>query len=163
MCTVVVAWPDWIWWAMDGLIDRDGEALAAGGPEREPGGGGRVDADDVAVGVDQGAARVAGLDVGVDLDQAGELLAGAVALVAGGDGLVEGGDGAGGTARVPPTPAGVAERRRPCRLPTPSRSRRGGGGQAGGALQLDDRDVVRSVVAHHHGRVGLAVADVGDP
>ncbi len=92
-----------------GLIDRDGEALAAGGPEGEPGRGGGVDTDHVALGVDQGATRVAGLDIGVDLDEAGELFAAAVALVGGGDRLVESGDGASGAAGRAADAARVAQ------------------------------------------------------
>ena len=112
---------------------------------------------------DERTAGVAGLDGGVDLDQAGQLLGRAVGRVLRGDRLVERGDLArrrrwahrpsrsalptATTASPTATFDGVAER---C------------GRQPGGAGQLEDRDVVRPVVAEHLRRVRLAVADVGD-
>ena len=54
-----------------------------------PARGGRVHADHLAGGVDQCTAGVTGLDVGVRLDEAAELLARAVAGVVRGDRLVE--------------------------------------------------------------------------
>ena len=53
-----------------GVVDRDREADVLGIVDDR-----RVDADDLAVGVDQRAAGVAGVDGGVGLDQAVELLA----------------------------------------------------------------------------------------
>ena len=76
-----------------------------------------VDADDLAVRVHQRAARVAGLDVRVGLDQPGELLGGAGGLVGGGDRLVERGD------RARPRPRGCRPRRPRCRAPPRCRRR----------------------------------------
>ena len=75
------------------LIGGEGEAdalIAAG-----LGGNGGVDADDFAVNVDEGAAGVAGVDGGVRLDEALELL-GAGEVTAGGDGPIADMDGVGG-------------------------------------------------------------------
>ena len=69
-----------------------------------------VDADHLPGGVDERAAGVAGLDVRVRLDQPGQVLGRAAALVARGDRLVQGGDRAGGDRRGAALAAGVAER-----------------------------------------------------
>src|SRR6185295_3378097 len=57
------------------------------GDVRTATGGGDVHADDVSAGIEEGAAGVAGDDVGVDLDEAAEA-AGATAVVVHGDRLV---------------------------------------------------------------------------
>ena len=72
-----------------GGADRDGVGLGRAAGAGGPGRGGGVHADDLAVGVDQGAARVTGLDVAVHLDEAVEVLRVAATAVAGGDRLVE--------------------------------------------------------------------------
>ena len=71
---VSVPSPDWIFLAIgDRVLDRDRVALVGAlATEAEPAVAarcGRVHADDVAVGVDQRATGVTGLDVGVDLDE----------------------------------------------------------------------------------------------
>ena len=118
------------------LVDRDGEAL--GGRARvagcRAGGRRRHDADDLSVGVHHGATGVTGHDGGIELDQPGQSLRRAVALVLHRDLLVEGahrpGDGAGGPAarrrrcrrrppRRPPSPSTTSRAARPSRPDAP--------------------------------------------
>ena len=84
-------------------------------------------------------------------------------LVRRGDRLVQRGDRAGGDRRGAALAARVAQRDHRCRRSGPwTESPRLTVGQAGRVLQLDHRHVVAGVVADDRGRVGLAVADVGD-
>lgn len=75
VCDVVV--DDVLEHALD-AGDRDGEADTVG-----VGAGGGIDADDLAGGVDERAARVAGVNGGVGLDHVAEVLGRAVAAVVG--------------------------------------------------------------------------------
>src|SRR6202167_3404984 len=120
-----------------------------------------VDADHLAGGVDQRPARVPRLDRSVVVDQAGQLLGRARALVRGSDRFVERGYLAGGDRRRAALALRVAERDHLL-------ADRGGVGvaelhglKAGGALQLQHGDVLGLVVADDLGLVGLAVADIG--
>src|SRR5580704_8639910 len=124
-------------------------------------GGRGVDADHLAGGVDQRPARVPRLDRSVVVDQPGQLLRRARALVRGGDRFVERGYLAGGDRRRAALALRVAERDHLL-------ADRGGVGvaelhglQARGALQLQHGDVLGLVVADDLGRVALAVADIG--
>src|SRR5205085_4103098 len=78
-----------------GLVDGNGEADVLG----PVGGDGGVDADDLTGRVDQRPAGVAGVDGGVGLDHAGEVV----------DRAVEGGDDAARHGGVTPQPEGVAD------------------------------------------------------
>jgi hypothetical protein len=69
------------------VVDRDREPLTGGRLELEARGRGGVDADHAAGAVDERTARIAGLQIALDLDQSGELLDAAVELVASGDRL----------------------------------------------------------------------------
>jgi hypothetical protein len=158
-----------------GGVDRDGEADAdvatfGRGPLGQRGDGG-VDADDLAVRVDQRPARVAGVDGRVGLDGVDDrglarLLAAAerrlllVALQS--DGPVEGADDAGTHRAVEPERAadgedGVAD------VQVVGVAERGGGeaadpvglddGQVGGRVTADDGGVGRRAVGEGHGQV----------
>src|ERR1700733_11025137 len=120
-----------------------------------------VDADHLAGGVDQRPARVPRLDRSVVVDQAGQLLGRARALVRGFDRFVERGYLAGGDRRRAALALRVAERDHLL-------ADRGGVGvadlhglKAGGALQLQHGDALGLVVADALALVGLAVADIG--
>ena len=123
---------------------------------------GGVHPDHLAVGVDQRTARVTGLDGRVGLDQPGQLLADAGQLVRRGDRLVEGGDRPGRDRGGSALALGVAQGGHTVAGLHGGGVAQAGGGQPGGALQLQHRHVVAGVVSDHGGRVGLAVADVGD-
>ena len=143
-----------------GLVDGDGIALVALRLEREAGGRRGVDPDHLAGAVDQGSSGIARLDVGIGLDQAGELLARAVAVVLGPDRLPQVGDVAVGADRHPADPSGVAQPHYGVAHLHPGRVADGRRLEGGSALQLDDADVVDAVVPDHRGGVLLAVADV---
>ena len=109
MCTPSELWPDSILLGDgDGGVDRDGVSLGARGLEREAGRGGRVHSEHFACGVDERAARVTRLDVGVDLDQPGQVLRISTVLLGRGDRLVKGRDRAAGDAGRPSDTARVA-------------------------------------------------------
>src|SRR5580692_6398888 len=121
-----------------------------------------VDADHLAGGVDERPARVPRLDRSVVVDQPSQLLGRARALVRGGDRGVEGCYLAVRDRRCAALAFRVAERDH-------FLADRGGVGvaelhclQAGGALQLQHRDVLGLVVADDPCRIGPAVADIGD-
>ena len=121
-----------------------------------------VDADHLTGGVGERSARVTRLDVGVGLDQAGQVLRVGAGLVGRGDRLVQAGYLAGGEARRTAHSSGVADADHLVADRDLGRVTGLGGLQAGGVLQLQYRNVVGRVVARHTGRVGLAVADVND-
>ena len=146
-------------------VDRDGEALGPRGLavvlERGPGRGRGVHPEHVARGVDQRAARVSGLNVGVGLDEAAQLLRRAVTVVTGGDRLVQRSHGPARCAGGPAGAAGVADADNVLADGHVRRVAEGRGLQARGVVQLQDRDVLRPVVSDDAGGVGLVVADVG--
>src|SRR5690606_36169859 len=86
---------------------------------------------------------------------------GAAAVVAGGDRLLQGGDAAGDDARPAALPAGVADGGDGVADLHPGRGGERGGLEPGRALQPDDRDVARPVVADDPRGVGAAVVGVG--
>ena len=91
-----------------------------------------------------------------------QLLAGAGQLVRRGDRLVQGGDRASGDRRGAALAARVAEGDHAVTGLDAGGVAEAGDGEAGCVLQLNHRDVLGVVVSHDRGRVGAAVADVGD-
>ena len=137
----------------DGEADADGTGLAAGA-----GGGGdrRVDADDLSGRVERRAARVAGVDGGIDLHGVGHDLR--VVVVHHADRTVQRGDDAGGrrvvvAQRVADGHNRLADRER-IRIGEFDRNQ-----PVGGIIQLDDRQIGGGVGAGDLRGVHLAVRE----
>jgi hypothetical protein len=95
----------------DRIVDRDGQAGTRGGRGARSRCACGVDADDLSGRVDQRTPGIARLDVGGDLDQAGEALNAAGELIADRNRLIEGRNRARCDARRTTAAPGVADRR----------------------------------------------------
>ena len=130
-----------------GVVDGDGEADLLG-----PRADGDVDADDVAAGVDEGSAGVAGVDGRVDLDQVLVRLLGVDLHVAG-----EAADDAAGDGVL--VAEGVADGEDVLAEEEVGGGADGHGRQRAAGLDLDDRQVLAAVEGDDAGGVGGAVEE----
>jgi hypothetical protein len=142
----------------DGVVDRDGEAVDRRLRERTAAGAGAVHADDDTVAVHERSAGVAGLDRGVDLDQAVQRLGVRAIVVGGGDRLIERNDRARRRGRCAASPQGVPEGEDGIADGELTDVTGCHGGQTRHAVDLEQSHVVGGVVAEDAGGVRRALA-----